>query len=506
MKQIKVFPNIKKLLHRASIRWKIIASYAVIALLTAVIVGIVSFSIIKFYMNRQEEVYLEEVAKYVATKIQPALNAGYYNQIQQIVETLGMLANIHIKILDTDKNITVDSKKKVNPLVPSDVTITFGIQFFNKLYDDAPRNEKMSEEEMDNAPVGTMMEYEDGEKGKYYIIPVTGDRGVLGYIELSEGPDFSRSAVPARNALFLAGIFAVIAACLIGLLMGNMIAGPLSLLAKSVSRIREDNLHVRSEIKREDEIGILSRQFNLMAQRLEKSFTQIEKERDILKHFAADASHELRTPVTALTTFNELLSGPLGDDSESRIEYLGDCRTQIKRMEWIINNLLELSRYDGSLIDLVVEYCPIDEIVETAVSSVISGINDKNITIVREIEEGALRCDQQRIVQALVNLISNAVKYTEQDGQIVIKVETEGTKNPATRFSVLDSGPGIPEDDIFNIFKRFYRAAPKEVPGTGLGLSLVESITRAHHGIVRARNREPVGADVSFLIPNKTSA
>jgi signal transduction histidine kinase len=411
---------------------------------------------------------------------------------------LSKMGNIHIKILDINKELIVDSSSNIHPFASVEVSISLGTNFFPRFYNDMPNVEQSTEEEMEHAPAGEMEEVTKGT----YITPVTGDRGILGYIELSDAPDFYRSAVPARNALLLAAVFAVALAVMLGLVMGNRISRPLRLLTDSVSKIREDNLHIRSEISSADEIGTLSRQFNLMAQRLEKSFTQMEKERDILKHFAADASHELRTPVTALTTFNELLSGPLGDDAESRIEYLGDCRVQIKRMEWIINNLLELSRYDGSLVDLKLDYCPIADIVDTALSSVISGINDKNVQIKKDFDGGSVRCDRQRVVQALVNLLSNAIKYSDKDGELTIAVKKEelGRNKEAVRFSVLDNGPGIAEDDIYNIFKRFYRSAPEEIPGSGLGLSLVESIARAHGGTVRARNRKSGGADVSFVI------
>lgn len=490
--------NILFFLRKASIRWKLISSYAVISLLTAVMVGIVSFSLIKNYLNRQVKVNFEYTARYVAMEIQQSLNTNRVNEIQKIITVLGKMGHVHIKILDSGKELLADSYSVVKPMTTIELSLSLdGNLFFDSFYDEASNIDAPSRDEMDKAPTGEMVETGDG----IYITPVIGDRGILGYIELSEGPDFSRSVDPARNALLLAAVFAVTLACLLGLLMGNRISRPITLLTRSVSRIREDNLHIRSDINTNDEIGTLSRQFNLMAQRLEKSFTQMEKERDILKHFAADASHELRTPVTALTTFNELLSGPLGDDPESRIEYLGDCRIQIKRMEWIINNLLELSRYDGSLIDLILDYCPIADIVETAVSSVISGINDKNITITREVDNISLRCDRQRIVQALVNLLSNALKYSEMNGEIIIRVEKENSKRPMIRFSVIDHGPGIPEDEIYNIFKRFYRASPKEVPGSGLGLSLVESIARAHGGTVRARNISGKGAEVSFVIP-----
>lgn len=475
-----------------------ISSYMVISLLTALVVGVVSFSLIRSYLNKQEYVYLRQTARFVAKEIQPALYANRIPEMQKIVDSLSKMGNIHIKILDIKKELLVDSRSNVHPFASVEVNISLGARFFPKFYDEMPDVEQSTEEEMKHAPAGIMEEVSKGT----FITPITSDRGILGYIELSEAPDFSRSAVPARNALVLSAVFAVLLACLLGLYMGNRISKPIMVLANSVSMIREDNLHIRSDIDTDDEIGTLSRQFNLMAKRLEKSFTQMEKERDILKHFAADASHELRTPVTALTTFNELLSGPIGDNPESRIEYLGDCRIQIKRMEWIINNLLELSRYDGSLIDLNLDFCPVGDIVDTALSSVVSGINDKKIRVKKELDPGAIRCDRQRIVQALVNLLSNAIKFSSQDGEIIISVKKEEiSKNKSgIRFAVLDNGPGIPEDDIYNIFKRFFRSAPKEIPGSGLGLSLVESIAKAHGGTVRAQNRNGGGAEVSFLI------
>ena len=490
---------------KRAIRWKLIIGYLTIAIIAAGALGITAFSLIKSNINRQKALYIESVAKMVAINVKDYISQKRNVEMQKVVETMGMMGNIHIKILASDKEVLADSRKKVHPLIEPQVSgltlnISIAGQFFDAVIDSLVQMTNPTEEDMKQAPIGNI-EAIRSDDGNYYLAPLIGDRGVLGYVELGEGLDFSKSALPARNALLLAGLFAAFLSGLLGLVMGNRIAKPISQLTRDVGEIREDNLHIRSEIKRDDEIGLLSRQFNLMAGRLEKSFTQLEKERDILKHFAADASHELRTPVTALTTFNELLSGPLGDDPESRIEFLNDSRTQISRMEWIIKNLLELSRYDGSLIELKPEFCSISDIVDTALSSVISGIKEKNIRINKQFEETSFRCDKQRVVQALVNLLANAIKFSDSEGEITVRVDKEQSSRALLRFSVLDNGPGIPNDDVFNIFKRFYRAAPEKVPGSGLGLSLVESIAKAHGGAVRARNITGGGADVSFVVP-----
>jgi len=174
---------------------------------------------------------------------------------------------------------------------------------------------------------------------------------IKGFIIIDNESDIRSSIIrPALGAFGIASAIALVIAGLLGWLMGRKLSYPLSVLSSSVSGMSEGNLEVRvgaKEVQRGDEIGLLARQFNLMAEKLELTVGDLKTERDTLKNFLSDASHELRTPLTALIAYLELLQGQGGSDETRRVSYLERSQEQAGRIKLIIARLPELSRMEG---------------------------------------------------------------------------------------------------------------------------------------------------------------
>jgi signal transduction histidine kinase len=181
-------------------------------------------------------------------------------------------------------------------------------------------------------------------------ISIGDDAEPLGFLELSEGPDFSSQAVKtAGRAFLLAALGATAVAVLVGLLMGRRLTSPLIGLAAAARAMGRQDWSERADVRGEDEIGQLADQFNLMADSLESSFKELARERDALRRFIQDASHELRTPLTALVTFNELLESKAGRDPKTREEFVKESRVELDKLSWIIRDLLDLTRLDAGI-------------------------------------------------------------------------------------------------------------------------------------------------------------
>ena len=145
--------------------------------------------------------------------------------------------------------------------------------------------------------------------------PINTGQALLGYVELSGSIDYGQQTLAtARRAFILAGIGATLLALVVGLWVSRSLSAPLTSLAAAAGEMSAGDLSVRAPVQGSDEIGQLGRQFNQMAERLEASFAELAAERDSLRRFIADASHELRTPITALRSFNELMQGPAAED------------------------------------------------------------------------------------------------------------------------------------------------------------------------------------------------
>ncbi|MBN1141922.1 MAG: HAMP domain-containing protein [Deltaproteobacteria bacterium] len=225
---------------------------------------------------------------------------------------------------------------------------------------------------------------------------------------------------------------------------------------------------------------------------------------NIRRDFVANVSHELKTPITAIKGFVEtLLDGALNDAEEGR-RFLGIIAQQAERLHAIIEDLLRLSRIEQEeRSDAVpLETQSLTEVLNASILSCLPLAETKSIRIALECSENLKAAINPPLFeQALVNLIDNAVKYSEPKAQVLVKGEelTEGI-----RVSVRDWGTGIPEEHLPRIFERFYRvdkARSRKLGGTGLGLAIVKHIVQIHHGSVSVESAPGQGSTFAILLP-----
>ena len=238
-----------------------------------------------------------------------------------------------------------------------------------------------------------------------------------------------------------------------------------------------------------------------MADRVEESVEIIRRDRDRSRDFLADVSHELRTPLAALRTFNDLLKEHAGDDPDLRAEFLESSGQQIERLDWLAQNLLELSKLDSGLVLLDLRPDDLRAAVETAVEQSSSAARKRGVEPVDSTLPATplrIRHDPQRIGQVVANLVANAVKFTPRDGSVhvVLAPTADGA-----RIEVADTGVGIDPAELPHIFERFYRgsrANEARGSGSGLGLAIVRSIVDMHGGTIPVESR--VGEGSTFVV------
>ena len=251
------------------------------------------------------------------------------------------------------------------------------------------------------------------------------------------------------------------------------------------------------------ELGLLAVQFNAMADRLEESVEIIRSDRDRSRDFLADVSHELRTPLAALRTFNQLLMESAGDDPDARAEFLESSAGQIDRLDWLAQNLLELSKLDSGLVLLDLRPDDLRAAVETAVEQSSAAARRRGIGLKLHLPDAPIRIrhDPQRIGQVVANLVANAVKFTQRGGSV--SVDVASTPDGA-RIEVVDTGVGIDATELPHIFERFYRgsrANEARGSGSGLGLAIVRSIVDMHGGTVEVESRVGTGSRFTVMLP-----
>jgi signal transduction histidine kinase len=335
-----------------------------------------------------------------------------------------------------------------------------------------------------------------------------------GFEVVLANPYTSRASTLASitGLLLVMALVAVAAAVLVASFVAHRFAVPVVRLTDASRRVAEGDLAARVNTEAESgtlELQALSEQFNTMASRLEQSVEIIRRDRDRSRDFLADVSHELRTPIAAMHTFIELLQGPAGEDRAARQEFLESSAVQLARLDWLAQNLLELSKLDSGLVLLDLRPDDIRGTIESAVEQHQALAERRGIDLRTTLPDRPLRIshDGPRVGQVVGNLVANALKFTERGGEVAVAVAREA--DGGARIEVADTGVGIHPAELPHIFERFYRGAQaNEARGTGsgLGLSIVKSIVDMHHGTIEVQSRVGRGSRFVVTLPRDPNA
>jgi signal transduction histidine kinase len=527
-----------------SLRWKLAGSYALLILLSVTLMGALALYFVQRYVASQEGQYLRANATAVAQQAQRFIEPQLRRvALQNLAFTSAFLGDSRVRILAADRTVYADSGDPARSdeflwLIPSGLAEIEtrphpATPFIFPMPQGALGSRSLSPRELlpmfRDLPLGTSHMYakrmlspwgrrfvfqEDAGSGQgsgppappprhllTVTLPVGDPKMPLGFVQMSTPLSLSSEAIGTmRNAVLFSGLGSLLIAVAFGLFMGKALSDPLRALASTARRMSDGDLAARAALGRRDEIGALAGQFNAMAANLETSFRDLRAERDALKRFIADASHELRTPVTALATFNELLLGSAAADPSAHQEFLKESQAQIAKLHWITANLLDLSRLDAGIASLTIAPHDAADIIQSAASGIRARARDKGIDLEVDKPGSAvtLSCDRNRVEMALTNLISNAVKFTDAGGTVRVSAAREG---PMARFDVVDNGRGIAPEDLPMVFERFYRGRDAHSEGAGLGLAIARSIARAHGGSIRVESEPGKGSRFTLRIP-----
>ena len=302
-----------------------------------------------------------------------------------------------------------------------------------------------------------------------------------------------------ESAIIGAGMLALAASLVVGVIAARRITRPIGRLRRVAGRVAQGQLDERAVPSGVLEVDELGQQFNVMADRLAGTLRMLEADRDRLREFVADVSHEFRTPIAALRMYTELQHD--GDvDEATRREFLERSAEQIARLEWMSTNLLDLSRIDAGIFPLDMGEGDLRDPIQATVQALSEVAVARGVSLDSEVPAHpiAMRFDRERIVQLLTNLVGNALKFTPRGGGVSVSVEE---RDDEVTIRVADTGAGIPRDELPHIFDRFYRGTntgDARATGSGLGLAIVRSIVEMHGGSVDVAS--VVGEGTEFLV------
>jgi signal transduction histidine kinase len=308
--------------------------------------------------------------------------------------------------------------------------------------------------------------------------------------------------------LAVIGLIALAVAIVVAAMLTRRITTPLRRLTEASRDLAEGDFarRVPSDAIEDGpvELSELGLQFNAMAERLQQSIEIIRRDRDRSREFLADVSHELRTPIAALRTFNELLVEGAADDPTARAEFLETSRAQLERLDWLAQNLLELSKLDSGLVLLDLRPDDLRSAVEQAVEQAAATARRRGVKLTMDRPDAPiqLRHDPVRIGQVVANLVGNAIKFTPRGGRVEVHVRSDA--DGGATITVADTGIGIEPAELPRIFDRFFRgsgASEARGSGSGLGLAIVRSIVEMHGGSVTVESRLGTGTTFRVTLP-----
>ena len=243
---------------------------------------------------------------------------------------------------------------------------------------------------------------------------------------------------------------------------------------------------------------------NTMATALQAGQETEKTTKDFLKNTISDISHQLKTPLAALSMYNEIMTAE-PDQPDVIKSFLEKSETALRRMEHLIQTLLKLTRLDAGGITFYMEETPVSNLVRESVETLTERARREQKTLIMNGSENCtLRCDREWTREAIENIVKNALDHTKPGGCVTVSWENTPTM---TRLSVTDDGEGIPNEDIHHIFKRFYRSpGSADAQGVGLGLPLAKSIVEGQGGVITVESRPGEGSRFLLSFPSAFAA
>ena len=301
--------------------------------------------------------------------------------------------------------------------------------------------------------------------------------------------------VNSYGAVLVAAAIAIVLACVIGFFTSKKMARPIQRITSTARQIRNGDMTARSGVSGSDEIGQLGETFDDMASTLERDLK--------LEHrLTGDVAHELRTPLMAMqATVEAMQDGVLPADDE----HFETVASEVRRLSRLVDAMLKLSRLENNTADLKTERTDVVYLIKSLVSSQHALFHGKGLHL-RFINESGrdevmADIDADLIREAVVNLMSNAMRYTDADGYVKVSVKLE---REDVLISVQDTGIGIAKEDIPQTFSRFWRSdvsRERVSGGLGVGLSLTKEIVDKHNGTILVESELGRGTTFTLRIP-----
>ncbi|NOU85678.1 HAMP domain-containing protein [Paenibacillus sp. LMG 31460] len=294
------------------------------------------------------------------------------------------------------------------------------------------------------------------------------------------------------QSVLWSAILGILLSVLLSLFVAKRLTAPLIHMKKVAERMANGELGARTSVKGNDEIADLGGSLNHLAE-------QLMYQEQLRKTMTADVAHELRTPLATLKSHMEAMIDGVWLPTPERLE---SCYEEIERLRFLVGDLEQLTEMESPHFKLKLHEENVSAIVHRIIEASRTSFDQKGVNLFFEgLTNVEATLDRQRLGQIVVNLLTNALKFTPRGGQVTVEVKEEQHE---VVIVVSDTGIGINEDDLGFVFERFYRvekSRDRKSGGSGIGLTIVKKLVEAHGGTIRMESRVGEGTSVAIHFP-----
>ena len=466
------------------IRWnsiyrKLLVTYLVLtALGTSILAGYILWSFYGYFM-RMRQADLENWTTALSESVADALEENELKRVELLVQRYGTPEAVTLRVFTPDGRL---------------------------LFTSAPQDQQIHDwskvpgmrEALQNKPMQGMAKGVLSNDDRLYAAkPIFRNGRLLGVLRMSITLDqFQRQFLTVMLTVLGTLILTVTLCAFISERFARNMARPIQAMRNFAIELGRGHLGGKLNIDQNDELGQLATELNRMSQRL----ASLDKER---RAFLANVSHELRTPVSNVHVTLEALESGADEEPELRGRFIQTALDETTRLSRLIKDLLDLGRLEAGVAPLEQQPFSLRDLIDRAVRAIESRMRSKGMGISVDVPDVQIQGDPERLLQAFLNVLDNAIKHSVPDSMVFVSGKIEAFQ---VAVQIQDQGPGIEESDLPRIFEQFYTADPsRKGSGTGLGLAIARRIVETHGGSITASNTATrKGAIFTISLPLNT--
>ncbi len=501
---------------------RLLAAHLIVILITLLSVGFFFSYLVEKYFLSVHEWELTEQGEKIAEMLALEFQKGNHEEVIKMARTLALSLGVKIRVLDS-------GKKEIVSAMPPGADSDPGVDLEAGEIDYVLQGDNLSKKVYGPASQRLLVAMpiykgEGEEKSGEFFQADPGEPEIIGAVTVSAPLSSLRATVARLSRLVLYSFFfASLVAGLLAFSLSRKISRPLQAMTRAAYEMARGNFRSRIQVPHDTgEMGQLAAAFNQAVEEVEKTVQEQKRLQALRQNLVANVSHEFRAPLTSIQGFvDAMLEGFIKE--EERGKYLQVILGNTLHLNRLVNDLLELASIESGYIQLRREEVMPRLLAERALDTVLPRAREQGINL--EYEPGAelpaIKGDQDRLYQVLVNLLENAIAHTPAGGRVklecLLEPDKENTANEGGQadtddlrarsrlvFKVRDNGPGIPPEELPYIWERFYKvdkARNRANRGKGLGLAIVRELVHLHQGEVKVESTPGEGSTFSVILP-----